>query len=69
MKTNRTEFEMIAKALSICMPETKEEGEQVCDECPFCEICANESISFPSPLAIAIRSYFSKNRLHTKIIQ
>ena len=53
-------FKVISEALSICMPITKEDAERDCVECPFYEVCGEEeSIAFPTSLAIAIRSYFA----------
>lgn len=70
MKKARTEFETIAKALSICMPETKEESLIACEECPLFDDCkGDDSIAFPSVLGIAIRNYFSSNKISSNIIQ
>jgi len=66
-----TPYQKISDALSICMPETFEEGETDCIECPFYESCKNEeeSIAFPRSLALEIREYFSKNKRGTNLIQ
>ena len=58
-----TNYKLIADALSICMPETPEEAEQVCSQCPFDATCHGdkEVIALPTALVVAIRNYFSKN--------
>ena len=65
-----TRYEKIAKALAICMRETNEEGEADCVECPFFGNCGgDESISFPTSLAVEIRKYFSSNFLDNQYVQ
>lgn len=55
-------YKKIADALAICMPETPEERQGDCVECPYFDMCKDEEyISFPSVLALDIRKYFSKN--------
>ena len=67
---NSNQYAKISKALSICMPETNEEAEADCDECPFASECKEEEygITLPSVLMMEIRNYFSNNwNLKTKI--
>ena len=68
---NRPLFEKIAKGLSNCMPETLQEREQECFECPYFEECngTEESISLPAGLVIDIRKYFSGNWSGKDLIQ
>ena len=59
---SRTLFEDIQKAMAICMPETFEESQMSCDECPICEQCkSEEAVMIPTALAIKIKQYFSNN--------
>lgn len=52
------DYEEIADALRHCMPKYDDEDLE-CDTCPFFEDCdPDHVISFPAPLAIAIRQYF-----------
>ena len=55
-------YAKIAKALAICMPETLQESEMECFQCPYCDECKSDHIiSLPATLAIEIRKYFSAN--------
>lgn len=62
-------FEKIAKALSICLPETMEEGEQECVECPYFDDCSSGTIGLPLALVMEIKRYFSKNWDEPTLIQ
>ena len=67
-------YKKIARALAICMPETPEEGQLECVDCPYNEKCHADGdqvnfISLPSDLVLDIRAYFSANRLDSTMIQ
>ena len=64
------EYKKIADALAICMPETHEESEHDCVECPYFNVCKDdEVIALPSSLVIAIRTYFSRNKTYNVPVQ
>ena len=65
-----SEFEKIAKALTVCLPETQEESCQECEDCPFFTTCKNEEVvGLPTTLMLAIRNYFSSHALDTNLLQ
>ena len=66
--TNR--HKKIVDALNICMPETAEDSNRECVECPYFNTCSeDETVSVPAALMIDIREYFSTHKLDSRYLQ
>lgn len=49
--------EKVAKALSICVPETQDDSKLECSDCPYGAVCnPNDIVGIPLPLIWDIRS-------------